>query len=570
MFVSFGPRNRTSSTRSTRHAAEPAQRSFDDLGAPLDDVTFCVLDLETTGGSALDCSITEIGAVRVRGGECLGTFGTLVNPGRAIPPTITILTGITDSMVVKAPRLESVLGSFLDFIGDAVIVGHNIRFDMSFIQAALARDDRAALTNPTVDTVALARRLVRDEVPNCKLGTLAERFRLPHQPNHRALDDAWATADLLHILLERAGGLGVSGLDDLRALPTLAGSAAVAKLRLTERLPRSPGVYLFRDRAGRVIYVGKATNLRARVRQYFSSDDRRKTGALLRETEQIDHKRCESELEAAVLEMRLIHHLLPRYNSAGTRWEKACYVRLDPTERYPRLKVVRKPSAAGDAVHVGPLPSRRAASLVVEAIHSAIPLRQCTTLPGRSTRSGACLAAQLGLARCPCTGDVTPEQYRPTVERALLALRERPELVTDLLRDRMMRLAGEERFEEAAAARDRLAAFEDAVARQRRFDRLRADGRLVVRDRGGLTFAFERGVLAEVGAADDPDAVAALQFAGMSLRPVQARPPCPGPPDSGPLDASLADELSIVGRFLERNDDRLEVLESESIPGPYR
>ena len=125
-------------------------------------------------------------------------------------------------------------------------------------------------------------------------------------------------------------------------------------------------------------------------------------------------------------------------------------------------------------------------------------------------------------------------------------------------------------FYENGYATDIGPTLSDAVARQRRFDRLRADGRLVVRDRGGLTFAFERGVLAEVGAADDPDAVAALQFAGMSLRPVQARPPCPGPPDSGPLDASLADELSIVGRFLERNDDRLEVLESESIPGPYR
>ena len=549
--------------------AEPTQRSFDDLGTPLGDVTFCVLDLETTGGSAADCSITEIGAVRIRGGECLGTFGTLVNPGCAIPPTITILTGITDSMVVRAPRIESVLGSFLDFIGDAVIVGHNIRFDMSFIQAALARDERPALTNPTIDTVALARRLVRDEVPNCKLGTLAERFRLPHRPNHRALDDAWATADLLHVLVERAAGLGVTGLDDLRALPTLAGSAAVAKLRLTERLPRSPGVYLFRDHGGRVLYVGKATNLRARVRQYFSSDDRRKVGALLRETDRIDHKRCGSELEAAILEIRLIHHLLPRYNSAGTRWEKSSYVRLDPSERYPRLKVVRKPGPGAGAVHLGPLPSRRIATLVVEAVHSAIPLRQCTSLPGRSARSGPCLAAQLGLARCPCSGDITPEQYRPTVERALLALTERPDWVIEPLRERMMRLAGDERFEEAAAARDRLAAFEDAVSRQRRFDRLRRDGRLVVRDRGGSTFAFERGILAEVGALDDPDGIE-QRFEGMALQPVQARPPCPGPPESGPLDASLADELSIVGRFLERNDDRLEVLASETIPGPYR
>jgi DNA polymerase-3 subunit epsilon len=192
-------------------ALDPLQLSLDDLGTPLSQVTFCVIDLETTGGSAASCGITEIGAVKLRGGECLGTFQTLVNPGCAIPPAITVLTGITHSMVMPAPRIEAVLPSLLEFIGDAVIVGHNIRFDLSFVQAALERDQRPKLTNRAVDTVALARRLVRNEVPNCKLGTLAEHLRLNHKPSHRALDDALATGDLLHLLIERAGGLGVTG-----------------------------------------------------------------------------------------------------------------------------------------------------------------------------------------------------------------------------------------------------------------------------------------------------------------------------------------------------------------------
>ena len=191
---------------------EPSQLTLDDLGTPLSDVTFCVIDLETTGGSAATCGITEIGAVKLRGGECLGTFQTLVNPGCAIPPQITVLTGITQSMVLPAPRIEAVLPSLLEFIGDAVIVGHNVRFDMSFVQAALERDERPRLRNQSLDTVALARRLVRDEVPNCKLGTLAERLRLDHRPSHRALDDALTTGDLLHLLIERAGRLGVTGV----------------------------------------------------------------------------------------------------------------------------------------------------------------------------------------------------------------------------------------------------------------------------------------------------------------------------------------------------------------------
>ena len=138
------------------------QASFDDLGTPLSDVTFCVIDFETTGSNTADSSITEIGAVKLRGGECLGTLQTLVNPGRAIPPTITVLTGITEAMVVRAPRIETVLGTLVDFIGDAVIVAHNARFDMAFLQDALRRDGRPPATNTVAHTVPLARRLLPD------------------------------------------------------------------------------------------------------------------------------------------------------------------------------------------------------------------------------------------------------------------------------------------------------------------------------------------------------------------------------------------------------------------------
>jgi DNA polymerase-3 subunit epsilon len=119
--------------------ALPRQRSFDDLGPPLSEVPFCVLDLETTGGSAASCEITEIGAVRYRGGEVEGTFQTMVNPGVEIPPFITVLTGITHAMVIEAPRIEEALPTFLEFVGDAVIVGHNVRFDLSFLNAAAER-----------------------------------------------------------------------------------------------------------------------------------------------------------------------------------------------------------------------------------------------------------------------------------------------------------------------------------------------------------------------------------------------------------------------------------------------
>lgn len=443
------------------------QRSFDELGIPLGEVTFCVLDLETTGGNRNDDMITEVGAVKVRGGECLGTFQTLVNPGRAIPPQITIITGLTNSLVAPAPRIESVLPSLLSFIGDSVIVAHNSSFDMGFIRAALRRADRPEWEGTVLDTVPLARRLVRDEVPNCKLGTLASRFRFEHQPSHRALDDALATVDLLHLLIERAAGLGVLGLDDLVALGKIGGHPNAAKLKQTASLPRTPGVYMFRDPSNTVLYVGKATNLRQRVRSYFGSDDRRKIGPMLREMHTVTHIELPDPLTAEVVESRIIGRSLPRYNKRGTTASKYCYIRLDTESAWPRLAVVKNPAKSG--VHLGPLPSRKMAALVVEGLQTALPLRRCTQRLSRHHQPGpgapVCSAAQLGLAHCPCSGTADAREYAACVEQAKRALFGDPSFVVEALRARMTKLAAQQRFEEAAMTRDRLSAVLGAVRR---------------------------------------------------------------------------------------------------------
>jgi DNA polymerase-3 subunit epsilon len=293
---------------------------LDPPDTPLAEVTFVVLDLETTGATAAGHAITEIGAVKYRGGERLGVYETLVNPGEPIPAFITALTGITETMVGSAPGVGALLPSLLEFIGGAVIVGHNVRFDMSFLGAALDRRGRPALDHHQVDTLGIARRLLRDEVPDFKLTTLARHLQTSVDPCHRALADAQATADVLHALLERAGTLGVLGLDDLLALPSMHPHPCANKLRLTARTPRRPGVYRFRGRTGRVLYVGHAANLRERVRSHFHGEPRRKVPQLLRETEAIDWTECVDERDALAQEARLVAELRPRYNrDRGTR-----------------------------------------------------------------------------------------------------------------------------------------------------------------------------------------------------------------------------------------------------------
>ncbi len=181
---------------------------------------FAVIDLETTGWSPGVAAITEIAAVRVRGGRRQGEFASLVNPGVPVPPGIEDLTGISDWMLAAAPRLPAVLPGLLDFADRCVLVAHNAPFDVGFLQAACAECGLAWPRFTVLDTVMLARQLMDpDEVPDCKLGTLAGFFRARTAPSHRALADARATADVLGWLIRRLTHRGVRTLDQLRAWP---------------------------------------------------------------------------------------------------------------------------------------------------------------------------------------------------------------------------------------------------------------------------------------------------------------------------------------------------------------
>jgi DNA polymerase-3 subunit epsilon len=467
------------------------QQTFDDMGAPLFEVPFCVLDLETTGGSPASCSITEIGAVKYVGGIEVGSFQTLVNPGSPIPPFITILTGITQSMVIEAPRIEEALPAFLEFIGDAVIVGHNVRFDLSFLNADATRLGYGRLPNRSVDTYALARRLIPGEVRNLKLQTLAGYFRSPTVPTHRALEDARATAWVLHGLFERAGTLGVTALEDLLQLPTARGSAHYGKIRMADALPRRPGVYLFKDRNGGVFYIGKAKNLRTRVRSYFYGDTRRTVFNMLKELDTVEHRVCASELEAEITEIRLIHAHRPRYNRRSKPPKASHFVKLT-REKFPRLSLVRTLREDG-LIYLGPYRSRRSAELVMTALWDAVPIRRCTGRPG--ARGSECGFAQLGVAACPCDGSLPETEYQPVVDRLIAGIEYDPQYLLEPLQLKMTDLAVQQRFEEAGWVRDRYRALARSLERRRAWQTLNRAGMLWAETSDGDGAVIERGRL---------------------------------------------------------------------------
>jgi DNA polymerase III subunit epsilon len=539
---------------STAGVSDPstAQLSFDDLGTPLVDTTFVVVDLETTGGSAERDAIIEVGAVKVRGGSVVGEFATVVDPGRGIPPGIVALTGITDAVVHAAPPIETVLPALLEFAAGAVLVAHNAGFDVGFLRAAARRQGYPWPRPPVLCTVRLARRVLsRDEAPSCRLGALAELFHASTRPVHRALDDARATVDVLHGLLERLGPLGVHSLEELLGYLPEVSPAQRAKRDLAAHMPHAPGVYLFRGPGDEVLYVGTASNLRRRVRQYFTAaESRRRIREMVALATRVDAVTCAHALEAEVRELRLLAAHRPAYNRRSTEPGRNWWIALTD-EPFPRPSLVRR---ARDGA-LGPFRSRRSAEEAMRALLEAVPLRPCTIrIPARDPRLTPCALAELGRCAAPCAGRQGTAEYRPAVAAVhdLVAGRGTDPLAR--LAARLGELAEAHRFEEAATRRDRLAGLVRVLDRGQRLAALAALPELVAArpdGRGGWELAVARhGRLASAGVAArgvPPMPVVDALVAG-------AETVTRGP---GPLCGAPPEETGVILRWLTRPGTRL-------------
>jgi len=531
------------------------QGTLDELGTALGDVTFVVVDLETTGGSPAAAAITEIGAVKVRGGQVLGELATLVNPGAPIPAFIAVLTGITDAMVCEAPPIEAALASFLEFAGGSVLVAHNAPFDISFLRAAAQQTGQHWPGFRVVDTAHLARQVVtRDEAPNRKLGTLARLFGSPTTPDHRALTDARATVDVLHGLLERVGSVGVHSLEELSTFSSRVSSAQRRKRHLADGLPHSPGVYVFRDGRNHVLYVGTSRDIANRVRTYFTaSEQRTRMAEMVGLAESVVPVVCQTTLEASVRELRLIAEHKPRYNRRSRFPERMPWVKLT-VEPYPRLSLVHGVRDDG-ATYLGPFGSRRVAEQAIAALHDVFALRQCTRRLGRRGGGGSCVLADLGRCNAPCTtGELAAPGYDALVAAARSAMTGDCRAMVSVLRSRIAALAASERFEQAALLRDRLLALVRAAARGQRLAALAGCCEIVAarrRTEGGWEVILVRhGRLAGTAisplGADPWPYVAALRESGEVVS-------APVPP----MPAALTGETEKVLAWLELPGTRL-------------
>ena len=558
----------------------------------LADVAFTVVDLETTGSTPGFTKITEIGAVRLEGGREVDTFSSLVNPGVRIPQMITGITGIDDATVADAPPIEAVLPRFVEFSAGSVLVAHNARFDLSFLDYELTRLERRTFPRPALDTLRLARKLCPQQ--RCSLSALSYRFDTHVKPVHRALQDAQATAELLLLFLSWLQEQGMSTLEEVARFCEPGARRNYHKISLTEGLPTAPGVYVMRDEKGAALYIGKAENLRRRTRDHFLQRQAYYARQALELLDHIDVVETGSEFGALLLEERLIARHRPIYNSHGTHVPSYHYVKLS-AEEYPRLYAT--PNLRDDgSYYAGPFRKASLARRLVDGVNGVYPLRTCAHLPkagggleGGSadtaaggaeedapakSRAHACPRRGTGACLAPCSRPLTAEgastsgapqahrsfngEYAAVVAEVRRVLEGHGDALDGRLQERQAAMVQALAFEQAGRLQKQREALERALRNVRRLRAARhAEAVLVypAKRRGWVALWGVRGgrvaVEREVGREAFGEEAARAFLAELAA----AQPP------GGPLVAGAIDEMLLVHSWIDQHREAPGVLD---------
>jgi len=512
-------------------------------GYALTECDFVAVDLETTGCRPGCNSIIEVGAARFNASGVISTFERLVRPTDSIPKAVEELTGINSSMVVTAPSIEDVMREFREFVDGAVLVAHNYRFDLSFLDHEAERLWGTPMARPTIDTLSLARRL-RPDLRRYNLGSLAEEYKTPTTPDHRAGNDARATAELLIALIPDLTRLEILDVGSVSAFCGLSNQTALAqRLTLTRDLPDDAGVYLFRDAAGEVIFVGHARSLRTRARQYFYPGAA--TDEMAAEVAAITAVRTPSHLDALLLEHRLVDRHKPRHNPTAHRSRAGYLIKVETGSPYPGVRVVEAPRKRGRLI--GPFTSRWAALTLVGTLKDVYDLRRCARRLDARLPMIPCEHRDAGTCPAPCVRIPDPVEYAERLHAALGVLDDDTDF-RSLLLAAQRRSAREGRYEDAIRYRDGVRALDRALSSLAIMREAagrdvvvveEADGEPVVSFlRGGLRAAVLRGTRAHI----EPKIAPTLKRVYFSGAP---------PVDPLRLTSEKIAELLIIASFAE-------------------
>ncbi len=272
---------------------------------------FAIVDIETTGSHFGPDCITEIGVVITDGEKEIHRYETLVNPQARIPRFITHLTGITEEMVSDAPVFEDIASEVFELLEGRIFVAHNVNFDYKIVKGHLERSGYA-IPSKRLCTVRMSRKLLPG-YPSYSLGKLSASLGLAHQNAHRAMGDAEVTAELFHLLFQKNTGEIEQALKANSKEATLPANLPKENY---EKLPDQPGVYYFHDAKGKIIYIGKAKNLKKRVTTHFTGKNGLKKRGFLESIFDVSYELTGNEVIASLLEEAEIKHYWPAFNNA--------------------------------------------------------------------------------------------------------------------------------------------------------------------------------------------------------------------------------------------------------------
>jgi DNA polymerase-3 subunit epsilon len=366
-----------------------------------------VVDVETTGISARFNRIIEIGIITFCGGEVLNRYQTFINPGMQLPYEITQLTGITDDDLADAPSFEEVSGEIYALLENSVLVGHNLRFDVQFLKTEFFRVGITDFSPLEICTLRLARRLY-PELKSKALGKVAYHLHLKIQNEHRALDDADLTMKILRkqmIQLEELKIKTIKQLFTFQFTPIKSIQKMAVNDELTSSfhdIPLSPGVYVFMDSKGKIIYIGKAKALKQRLQSHFSGSAPKKSRNIVDKATKLQLYTTKTELVALLLEAELIKVFLPRSNVQLKRYTNSYFLRIDKSTRFPSIGITNKFFYDGND-YFGLFISRPKAEETFSLIQKTFRIRECEDKEfNKGTR---CFLAEIERCTVPCENE---------------------------------------------------------------------------------------------------------------------------------------------------------------------
>jgi len=418
----------------------------------LKDTEFSVLDVETTGLSARNNRVIEIGIVKVKNLKIVDRYSTLINPGCDIPYFITQFTGISNSDVAYSPSFYDTAEEIEEFIGNSIVSGHNLSFDEGFLRYEFIRNGFEPLSNLNVCTLKLSRKVFLS-LKSKSLASVSEHLGIINRDSHRALSDAEATAKILIKLIKKLSKeKSIKTLQQLLEFESsMVASNQVIKLpkdihESLYSLPESPGVYYFLNKKNEIIYIGKAKSLKDRVRSYFSPTTIGKQKKIVKQAAKIKTEITNSELTALLLEAESIKLINPRHNRQLKKYGNKYFIMINKSNNYPKAEITTKFDFDGND-YFGLFISRRKAEVVMDIIDKTFALRECDEKEFKKRRK--CFLADIERCTAPCVKSDDPG-YFEELERVYEFLSGGNQSALNRMLNKMKEYAASEKYEKAA------------------------------------------------------------------------------------------------------------------------